>query len=161
MNNKNNNRPDPSWKASEIEIPNASFEIAPIANQKPARNSTTPVHATWNDLLPGMYQNPQAPWAGIIFSNPLSEFIGVQNKERGILGLIYVLWNNGDLHIFIDMQRNNTPLMFSPSFIEKWDSPAAINIGPKIGHVIIQVSMGPGKACLRASIPAKVCNRQR
>lgn len=71
--NEHENRPDPSWNASEIEIPKASFEIAPIASQNPARNSTTPVHATWNDLLPGMYQKPQAPCAGIMFSNPKME----------------------------------------------------------------------------------------
>jgi hypothetical protein len=36
-----------------------------------------------------------------------------------------------------------------------------MNIGPKIGHVIIQVSMGPGKECFRASIPKRVFDRQR
>lgn len=64
--------PDPNSNASGKEIPNIRFEVPPMVSHNPAKNSTTPVHATWKDLLPGRYQNPQAPWTGIMFSKPVS-----------------------------------------------------------------------------------------
>ena len=158
---KHTSTPDPSWNASEREIPNTSFESAPIASQSPATNSTTPVHATWNDLLPGMYQNPQAPCAGIIFSNPARRLNGNSKEETRNFNWVFVLRNNDDLHRCNSMLWSKSLLPFSPSFIEKWDNPAAINIGPKIGHVIIQVLMASGKECFRASTPVKVGNWQR
>lgn len=40
-----------------------------------------------------------------------------------------------------------------PAFMEKWESPAAINMGPRIGHVAIQFPIAPGKALFKASMP--------
>ena len=37
-------------------------ESVPSSSQSPPMTSTTPVHSTWNLLLPGRYQTPQEPY---------------------------------------------------------------------------------------------------